>query len=251
MHTNKKQISIKTLIVIIGIIVVGLVILAFSLKLTVNQETGPNVEMSQPLRGIVTQVELGKDGVQVELQTDDLLYSVTISQLQTEIIGSFDQIVVGAEIEVSGQEIAGMDPPLIVADTVRILGSSNPLTGNTWILTAYNDQQPINDHQPTLKFETDQVSGTTGCNHYGGTFQIDGDTIRFEGVFSTEMGCMEPEGLMEQERIYLELLRSVDKFELNGESLTFYAELNPILVFKVHSDNPVSEDLDPTPTPRA
>ncbi len=249
MLTNKKHISIITLIVIIGIIVVGLGIIAFNLKLTVNQEIGPNVEMSQPLRGIVTHVELGKDGVQVELQTDDLLYSVTISQLQTKFIGNFDQIVVGAVIEVSGQEIAGMDPPLIVADTVRILGTSNPLTGNTWILTAYNDHQPIKDHQPTLKFETDQVSGTTGCNHFGGTFQIDGDTVRFEGIFSTEMGCMEPEGIMEQERIYLELLRSVEKFELSGESLTFYAELNPILVYKVHSNNPVSEDLNPTPAP--
>ncbi|HSG43855.1 MAG TPA: META domain-containing protein [Anaerolineales bacterium] len=122
--------------------------------------------------GIITQVELGKDGVQVALQAEDRLYSVTISELHTEIAGSFDQIVVGAEIEVSGEEIAGMDPPLIVADTVRILGSPNPLIGSMWVLVAYNDQQPIREYQPTLKFETDRFSGTTGCNHYGGNFQI-------------------------------------------------------------------------------
>lgn len=105
------------------------------------------------------------------------------------------------------------------------------VTGSSWILTTYNDQQSITDHQPILKFETDQVSVTTGCNHYGGNFQIDEDSIHFEGIFNTEMACLEPEGLMEQERIYLDLLRRVDQYELEGESLTFYIELNPVLVF--------------------
>ena len=122
------------------------------------------------------------------------------------------------------------------------------VTGSSWILTTYNDQQSITDHQPILKFETDQVSGTTGCNHYGGNFQIDEDSIHFEGIFNTEMACLEPEGLMEQERIYLDLLRRVDQYELEGESLTFYIELNPVLVFEVESDGRFQEETDPTPT---
>jgi heat shock protein HslJ len=82
------------------------------------------------------------------------------------------------------------------------------LEGKTWVLTTYNDTQPIDGRQPILQFEADQVSGTTGCNHYGSAYQIGGNAIRFEGVFSTEMACLEPEGLMDQERIYLDSLSS-------------------------------------------
>jgi len=46
------------------------------------------------------------------------------------------------------------------------------LEGKTWVFTTYNDTQPIDGRQPILQFEADQVSGTTGCNHYGSAYQI-------------------------------------------------------------------------------
>ena len=121
------------------------------------------------------------------------------------------------------------------------------LQGKTWVLSTYTDTQPMAGRHPSLEFDAGQISGTTGCNHYGGTYQIEGDTIRFEGIFSTEMACLEPTGLMEQERIYLDLLRVADQVELNEDVLTFYAESNPILVFEIQSDEPVS--IDPTLEP--
>lgn len=183
------------------------------------------------LEGIITQIELGKDGVQVVLQTEDYLYNVTISQMQTEVNGSFDQLVVGAEIEVSGEEIAGLAPPLIVADTVRVLGSPHLLIGSAWILTTYNGQQPINGYQPTMKFEADRISGSTGCNHFGGDFLIKDDTVKFEGVHSTEMACMEPEGIMDQERIYLETLQAVVRFSFTDEELVLFTDGDRYLKF--------------------
>ena len=121
------------------------------------------------------------------------------------------------------------------------------VTGQTWILTTYNDAQPIGGHQPTLRFDPEQISGTTGCNHYGGMYQIDGDSIRFEGIYSTEMACLDPEGLMDQERVYLELLGNADRFELSNGVLTFYAKSIPNLVFEIQSEvsQPVEPDLDP------
>jgi hypothetical protein len=98
-------------------------LLSLSLAILLVFATGCAFSGQAKQVGIITQVELGKDGVQVELQTDDLLYSVTISRIQTEIIGNFDQIILGAEIEVSGEEIDGMDPPLIVADSVWVISS--------------------------------------------------------------------------------------------------------------------------------
>lgn len=239
MSTKKKHISIVTLIALIGIIGVGLGILAFSLKIPVYRETKLNADLPQPLRGIVTQVELGKDGLQIELQTDYLLYNVTISRLQTEIIGSFDQIEAGTEIEVSGQEIAGTNPPLIVAEYVRVLGSLAHLTGKTWILTTYNGKQPVAGYEPSIQFIEGQVSGTTGCNHYGGSYQINGDLIKFDEIESTEMACMEPEGIMEQEQAYLELLGSATRFTLVDGELIIYSGSQLILTYKEKMDDPV------------
>jgi len=134
------------------------------------------------------------------------------------------------------------------------------LTGQTWNLAAYNDTQPIAGHQPTLQFDPEQISGTTGCNHYGGMYRIKGDTLHFEGVYNTEMACLEPGELMDQERVYLELLGIVDQFELNNDMLIFYAKAIPILVFEIQPEapqsaepipepaEPVSVDAVPTPT---
>ena len=125
-----------------------------------------------------------------------------------------------------------MDPPLIVAEHVRLLNSSTQLTGETWVLTTFNNQQAISEHQPTLQFELEQVSGNTGCNHYGGDYQINGDEISFEGIYSTEMACLAPAGLMQQEQTYLELLRSTTRFSLVDGVLTIFAGAEPVLIFE-------------------
>jgi heat shock protein HslJ len=224
-----------------------ILIFMISITLVGCDSSSPQDETTSRIQGIVTQVEIGKDGMQIELETETGLYSVTISALQTEIEGDFEQIKVGTEIEVSGQEIAGMDPPLIVADHVNVVGTSPRLSGETWVLTTINNQQPISDHQPSLQFDAGQISGNTGCNHYGGIYQIEGDSIRFEGVYSTEMACLDPEGLMDQERVYLDLLRVADQFELADNVLTFSAESNPILVFEIQSDEPISTESTSEP----
>ena len=217
-----------------------IVIFLISIMLVGCDSSSPQDETTARIQGIVTQVETGKDGVQVELETETGFYSVTISALQAEIEGDFEQIKVGTKIEVTGQLIDGMNPPLIVAEQVTVLGISAQLSGETWVLTTFNNQQPISGHQPSLQFDTGQISGNTGCNHYGGTYQIEGDSIRFEGIYSTEMACLDPEDLMEQERVYLDLLRVADQFELADGVLMFSAESNPILVFEIQSDESVS-----------
>jgi heat shock protein HslJ len=118
--------------------------------------------------------------------------------------------------------------------------SQSNLDGTYSVLINYNDILPIEGAKPTLQFDSGQVLGNTGCNHYGGTYQINGDFIHFDGIFSTEMACLEPEYLMEQELIYLGLLRKVDQFQLTDHELTFYAKSIPILVFEIQSDEPIS-----------
>ena len=99
----------------------GIVIFLISLTLFGCASLSSQNEPSQEIHGTVAQVETGKDGVQIELETDSGLYNVTISILQAEIEGEFEQIKVGAKIEVTGRIIDGMEPPLLVAEQVTVL----------------------------------------------------------------------------------------------------------------------------------
>jgi len=114
----------------------------------------------------------------------------------------------------------------------------------TWILTSYNENRPIEGTQTTLQFKEGQISGNAGCNHYGGSYQIKGDALSFADLFNTEIACIEPEGVMKQEQIYLELLGASQRFELVDGVLTLFTSQQQTLTF----GNPQDSLLLPTPT---
>jgi len=131
---------------------------------------------------------------------------------------------------------------IILCACAEISPADQPdLEETTWGLMTYNDNHPIEGTQPTLQFEDGQVSGNASCNHYSGSYQINGNAISFDALFSTEMACQEPEGVMNQERIYLDLLMSADRFELSESEdvLTIFAGSHQILTFDVKKDDPV------------
>ena len=79
-----------------------------------------------------------------------------------------------------------------------------------------------------------EVSGTAGCNHYFSSYTVNGDKVELGVIGSTEMYCMNPEGVMEQEAAYLKDLGQVDSFEIYGDTLTMFdAEGTRLLTFKV------------------
>lgn len=106
------------------------------------------------------------------------------------------------------------------------------LEGTTWVLTAYNKNRPMEGTQPTIRFEDGQVSGNASCNSYGGSYEVQGDKIGLSALFMTEMFCMEPEGVMDQESTYLEMLGNAVTFELSGGVLTIVAGPQQTLTFE-------------------
>lgn len=139
------------------------------------------------------------------------------------------------------------------------------LEETTWVLTAHNDNRPVEGTQPTIQFEDGQVSGNASCNHYGGSYRIKGNAISFSNLFNTEMACMDPEGVMEQERSYLELLGAAQRFELVDGVLTIFAGPAGTMTFERQQNSPIqptltleqpshvpstptAEVLEPTPT---
>ena len=114
--------------------------------------------------------------------------------------------------------------------------SETNLESGTWFLATYNGSETLDGHQPTLRFEAGRVSGNTGCNHYDGNYQVNGDTLSIDSLSYPEMACLETEGVMEQERIYLELLGYAKRYELENSKLTIFTDSQQTLVFVTQQD---------------
>lgn len=99
---------------------------------------------------------------------------------------------------------------------------SASLEGTSWKLEYFNKNRPVAGHEPTISFEDGQVSGTAGCNSYGGGYEVDGEKISFGAMFMTEMWC-EGDGLMDQESTYLALLGQAESYQVVDGVLTIYA----------------------------
>ncbi len=115
-------------------------------------------------------------------------------------------------------------------------------TDHAWQLTGIADSDgtmgtPVAATAPTLAFEDDRAAGNASCNQYFGSYELDGSSITFGPLASTEMFCADP-GVMEQEAAYLTALQSVDSWAMDDETLTFSSGGAPVLVYAA-----ISQDL--------
>jgi hypothetical protein len=101
----------------------------------------------------------------------------------------------------------------------------------------------------TLEFSSDQVSGSAGCNHYGGSYQAVESNLTVSDLFWTEMGCLEPEGILEQEQAYLATLSTVATYQLDDDRLDMRDETGAlVLVFVKPGSKALAEEEMPTRT---
>ena len=109
--------------------------------------------------------------------------------------------------------------------------SGDPLDGTSWELMAYRKTRPIPGTTITAIFEDGQVSGSAGCNSYSGSYQVSGDAITVGPTAITEMACLEPEGAMEQEMTFMDLLTNAQTFQLTDEQLQIFRADGEALTF--------------------
>lgn len=110
-------------------------------------------------------------------------------------------------------------------------GSGDPLEGTTWQLVTLAGGGLIPGTEITLNFEKGEVHGSAGCNSYGGSYRVDGDKITMTDLYNTEMACMDPPGVMDQEMEYLALLRDAVAFEMSEGELMIEATSDEVLAF--------------------
>ena len=120
----------------------------------------------------------------------------------------------------------GLDPLAIglLILAVLLVGCGGPANGpalkdTQWMLATLGGEAPPAGTAPSVVFSADEVSGSAGCNTYFGAYAVDGSEITIGDVASTEMWCMEPAGVMDQEQAFLAALRSAAGYRLSGAQL--------------------------------
>ena len=82
-----------------------------------------------------------------------------------------------------------------------------------------------------IKFNREKKSagGNGGCNAFGSTISVSGNTVSFKDIFSTKMYC---EGMQETEDAYFKQLEKVNRFEIKGKALQLYKDKELLLEFE-------------------
>ncbi|MBK7325730.1 putative Heat shock protein [Candidatus Propionivibrio aalborgensis] len=97
--------------------------------------------------------------------------------------------------------------------------------GTTWEVVLYNNGKQgavslLLGSRISASFGTNgRVSGSAGCNQYFAAYTLDGPSMRIGAAGATRRFCAEPDGMMNQERLYLEALQTTATFRLNGDRL--------------------------------
>ena len=115
--------------------------------------------------------------------------------------------------------------------------SSSSLDGTSWILESFgpNDatQALLADTEITAEFDGSEanLAGSAGCNSYFTSYAVEDSGLTLSALAWTERFCRSPDGVMEQERMYLTALGSVDRFEVEGTTLRLFYS-GGVLVFE-------------------
>jgi heat shock protein HslJ len=105
------------------------------------------------------------------------------------------------------------------------------LFGKRWTLTEMEERR-FSAGEPYIEFDRDQkrVSGSSGCNRFTGSFEIDGSRLKLSRIASTRRACLDGE-VQHVEMSFLQLLEATTRFEVQRNTLRLYANDRLGLVF--------------------
>ena len=140
------------------------------------------------------------------------------------------------------KRILGMSSLLLIVVLGLIACSTGTgeamLEDTAWVLESYGEpgnlKAVLADTEINAEFVSDEetVKGSAGCNSYFGSYELKGSQLSIPGpIGATEMYCMEPEGVMDQEQEYLAVLQLAESYEVDGDELQINCG-SQVLIFK-------------------
>jgi copper homeostasis protein (lipoprotein) len=111
-------------------------------------------------------------------------------------------------------------------------GTDVTLLGTYWKLTelkgktvnAQPDQEEIHIR---LRDDEPRVGGFSGCNRFMGSFELDGEALRFGELASTMMACPN----LDEEQKFLQAMAEVTMYEISKETLEFRSDSETVARF--------------------
>lgn len=125
--------------------------------------------------------------------------------------------------QVLGQDQAGAD--------------SGRLAGTSWRLIALGEEAVSGEPHATLTFTEDEVNGVAFCNSYFGGYTMQADEMEIGPLVQTEKYCMDPEGVMELERDFLQALSVANSYAIEDGRLALFDADGTVLLSLTAQDN--------------
>ena len=146
----------------------------------------------------------------------------------------------------------------VLAQSQTLSTDQRVLTGTEWRLVSFgpagNEASLVAGTTVTLKFGEDgRASGSTGCNSYGGTYQVRGDNVSFGRLISTKRACLD-QNANQQEQRFLSALETANRFRLSSNRLTILSDRGRSALNFVNNqesepgDGPQDKSSDPLAT---
>jgi putative lipoprotein len=133
------------------------------------------------------------------------------------------------ELDIMVDDITTGSPPVSAAG----------LEDTKWVLISYGElkfeRSVLPNTELTVEFVSTEgtVKGSAGCNSYFGSYEVEGNQLSIPGpIAATEMACMEPEGVMDQEQEYLTILQNAETYEIEDEQLHILSG-DQVLIFEL------------------
>lgn len=112
------------------------------------------------------------------------------------------------------------EPDTTTSTTAAATTGTDEVAGSAWELDPADSSIDVPDGA-TITLDVDdagRVSGTSACNSYFGSFEVDGTSLAVGPLGSTERAC-EPVALMDAEAAYLAALEAADTIEVGDGTL--------------------------------
>lgn len=132
-----------------------------------------------------------------------------------------------ATYKIEGDTLTITNNDMVLVLTRGEYGAAQPgepvsLVG-AWKLTSFGSggtvSSAMTEGNPGLTFNPDgTVTGTSGCNEFGGSYTVEADQITFHEIVSTLMLC--DELLMQQEEAMQQVLTETATYTIEGTTLT-------------------------------
>ena len=182
--------------------------------------------------GYSASFETDRDQISItDIETTSSTCRDRLMAQETSYIETLESVITYQVLGTTLEMRDGEGRAMLVYDTL----AQTKLPGSRWILTEYDNGSgtvvPVLPGTTVSAEFGDEglLSGSAGCNGYSASYDVASNLINIDAIVMTEIYCMEPEGLMDQETQYLSNLEQSTAYAIVGDAMGLVNDEGAIL----------------------